>query len=59
MSDTKKPQDETPTAMGDFVTILAAVAVASVMLLIIGSVSDLGSLETNAAPVAMSAPGQY
>jgi hypothetical protein len=59
MSDTRTPQHESPTPMGDFVTLLSAIAVAGVMLLIIGSADNLGSLEANAAPVAMSAPGQY
>lgn len=57
MSDTKKPQDEAPAPTGAFVAILAAVAVASFMLMI-GSVSN-GSLEANAAPVVvLSAPDQ-
>ena len=55
MSDTKKLQPEAPASKRTLVAILAAVAVASVMLMI-GSVSNPGSVEANAAALVLSAP---
>jgi hypothetical protein len=57
MSDMKNPQDDAAAPTATVVAILVAAAVASVMLMF-GSVTDLGSVDANAASAVLPASDQ-